>query len=80
MLSVIGFVVLWPVFTLIIVMIFNIVRAKMGINVNDGISQILQGVILGPLGILFGLFPFNLFYFLGGCSGTYWAYQVYQAL
>jgi hypothetical protein len=80
MLSLIGFIVLWPICTTILVMIFNTCRAKLGININDNFTQLLQGVVLGPLGILFGLFPFNLLFFLGGCSGTYWAYKIYQAL
>jgi hypothetical protein len=80
MLSLIGFVFLWPICITIIVIIFNTFRAKMGININDSLTQLLQGAVLGPLGILFGLFPFNLLFFLGGCLGTYWAYQIYQAL
>ncbi len=81
MLKLIGLIILWPVVTTLLVMIFNTIRVKAGADINDSLSHMFTGLIWGPVGILLGLLPFFHFSrFIGGIAGTYWGYQLYQVL
>lgn len=80
MLKLIGLIILWPVVTTMLTMIFNTIRVKAGADVNDSLSPMFIGLIWGPIGILFGLLPFHFPRFTGGIIGTYLGYQLYQAL
>ncbi len=86
MFSVIGFIVVWVIATIIMAMVINTIRAKSGTNLNDPITAFLKGFSLGPIGVLAGLNPRSLAtgegtpLIMGGVIGTIVAYNVYQAI
>jgi|AntAceMinimDraft_12_1070368.scaffolds.fasta_scaffold29992_4 hypothetical protein len=57
MLSLIGFVIVWPVSCLFLGMIINTLRVRNGHNIVDYFSFFMQGFALGPIGVLYSFAP-----------------------
>ena len=83
MLSLIGFIVIWPIGCLIVGMIINTARARNGRMINDYFSFFMQGFALGPIAILGSFAPqaqqrgTAAALFWGGLCGTIAASSVY---
>ena len=84
MLSLIGFIVIWPIGCLILSMIINTARARNGHMINDYFSFFMQGFALGPIAILSSFAPraqqrgTAAALFWGGLCGTVAATSVYM--
>lgn len=82
----IGFISAWVIGAVVMALVINTIRAKDGANLNDPTTAFLEGVILGPIGILSGLDPKQRALgrgtprIVGGVVGSLAAYGVYQAL
>lgn len=54
------FSVLWVIVALALAGVINTVRAKQGVNLNDGLTRFMTGYALGPIGFLAALHPGNV--------------------
>ena len=83
MLSLVGFIVVWPIVCVILGMVINTLRARNGQMINDYFSFFMQGFALGPISILGSFAPHAqqkgtaAALFWGGLCGTVAASSVY---
>lgn len=83
MLSLIGFIVVWPIACIILGTLINIVRARNGHVITDYFTFFMQGFALGPIAILGSFAPqaqqrgTAAALFWGGLCGTIAASSVY---
>ena len=78
MLEVVGFIVLWPIFWLVVGFAVNMLRAREGIDLRDGLSAFLQAMVLPPFAILGSFSPQARA--SGQSSGMFWGGVVGTAL
>ena len=77
MFTFIGFSVAWIISCLLLGMIINSARVKVGLDIHDGMSEFIMGFTWGPLGILFGIVPaINMPMIIGGAGGTFIIFQI----
>ncbi|MFZ9198291.1 MAG: hypothetical protein ACO22Z_03000 [Paracoccaceae bacterium] len=57
MLEFVVFVILWPIFWLVLGFLMNWVRVVLGVDVRDGFSEFLKAMVLPPLAILGAFSP-----------------------
>jgi hypothetical protein len=57
MLKLVGFVIIWPMFWLIVAAAVNTLRARAGVDIRDGLSAFLKGMVFPPIAILGSLSP-----------------------
>lgn len=86
MLKLLGFIVAWPIFWLVVSMIINTNRARAGAHINDAFTVFMQGMILPPFAMLGAFSPEatnsgkTVPMLLGGVVGTIAAVSLYSEL